>query len=377
MILILYLFFLFLIIVLFHKGGSYKALRILDLCLAAFLYVNFVVLATYNNDWDGYESDYNTFRELSDIGWNTAVAISRNIGLSYVQYYMIVQSFIGLCFLYAVYYFYGKEYTLVIVFILLFLMPNSSILIRNYFAFSVFLLSLIAYCKSNRIVAAVLGAVSFTIHSGIIMLFPLFFFKRIVAKYEQRLPKLIRYCLIISVALLLLQTLLFSILESVGLSLFSVYKDDISTIQSAAFMLLLYFGVFTYAIVLSRWILRMYNNLNKKYLIMTSASMYSLLFIGLSRIQIIYFRLYEPLLLISFISILEFQYNCYRSSRLPKVNSFPFNFINNITLILIVVFMAFHKYYLLGLFTGGSEWLSHYTDIILSNEHNILFYTFK
>lgn len=378
MILVIYLILLVLFIILFHKNGSNRIVRLLDICLAAFLYVNIVVLATYNNDWEGYELQYNTLDNFTDLGWSWVMVFAQGFGLTYVQFYMIVQALIGFCFLYTVKYFYGRDYTLVMLFVLFFLMPNSSILIRNYFAFAFFLLSLISYCKSKKSIAIFWGVISLTIHLGIIMIFPIFFFKRLVLKYQSDISILIRKCLLFTVVLYLMQTLLFSILGSVGLGVFVTYQSEVSSIQSAAFMLLLYFVVFLYAIQLSKWMLKVNEHLSTKNLMLISANLYTLVFIGLSRIQILYFRLYEPLMLLSFISILTFQYKYYRvynkqNKQVVEKDAFLSRFAKSSTIFIMIVFMVLHKYYILGLFTGSSEWLRYYRDIILSNEHSILF----
>lgn len=351
-----------------------------DFCMAAFLFTNIVVLATFNNDWEGYEREYDTLKEVSDYGWYTAVLISRSYGLSYTQFYMIIQSFIGLSILLTTKFFYGKEYTLVMLFVLCLLMPNLSILIRYYLAFSLFLLCLICYCKNRRIIAVIIGVISFTVHSGIVLIYLVFLFKIIVSKYECRIQKLIKLCLIFSVLLFVLQTFLFNILDSLGLSVFSIYKDVVSSAQSAIFMLVMYYLVFMYAIILSKWMLNTQKDLSIQHMMLITANLYTLPFISLSKIQIIFFRLYEPLLLLSFISILQFQYNFfnkYKKGKGKNTDSFPLGIISNASIFIVFFLVVSLKYYIMGLFTGGSEWLYYYRDIILSNENSILFYVFK
>lgn len=327
-----------------------------------FILYDILALSTYNNDWDAYEQMYLGVFDSSDFFFQYLISFANNIGLTYSQFYTVVQLFIYICCILFYLKFVKRGMILLLGVLLIVASPNLPILIRYYLAFSIFLLSNITRINGNKTLTCFLLLIAFFTHSAILICFPLFFGVWYLEKKRQERI----YCKLLALALLIgvIKFFIFDFLTSVGLNVFSSYTDDVASVSSTIFMDCLYFSWFCSCYYIHSKVKKTCSlwYQDKQYMFLYSSVLYPILFVFISNIMIVQFRLYEPFVIISLV------YMLYAKNKYLNQN------IKVIGLIVCLLFLSFFmKYILLGLMTGGiSEWFVHYSEIILSNDRSII-----
>lgn len=338
-----------------------------------FSYIVFDILAltTHNNDWDVFLHRYETGYASTDYLFDTMNIFFNECKIDFKTFFRICQFITYFLHFYTFYRFCNDKFILFTLLLLTLIAPHINILMQYYLGFSVLLLSGVAYVNNHTRISIALIVISIGIHTGLLIFMPMFYIfhqmrKRGVASY-----KMLRRLLLFSLVLFVSYNFLFFVAERLGLGVFVYYKDWAkSSISAAIFMGLIYYPWFIYSLYIhdknEKKMGRYFWKSDKLYTLLLAFNYLPFLFLFLSNVMIIQFRVLEPLLILSFMFIIYSKkyYNLGKSSILPIFS--------------LIISGVLLKYFFLGYIKGGiSEWVEHYTEIVVFNYDSIILNLFR
>lgn len=338
-----------------------KVLKYVNSSLCIFLLYLVLGSATFNNDWIAYEELYDGLKPTYDLLYYFSYKIFNFFNFSYESFYTINQLGIYLLFIFFVNKFTPKYIFIVVLSLLVLAAPNLSILLRYYTAFSFFLVS-VYYLKmtNNKFAGYFFLILSITSHFGAIVLFLFLYAYRYL-----KINKGFRYVFTIALLLWLSKSIVFIVLNFLGIGSFSLYIEDESSFRGGVFASLPYLPWMLFIYARHSYLLRrnLHIKEDRQYLFLYKLSLFPFIFIVLALfLQIILHRYLEPFI------IVWCTFLCY-SIRFSKKRVAKCVLVVSIMLTLAISFYG--KYFLPLKLLGDSEWLIHYLEILNSNKFNI------
>lgn len=338
-----------------------------------FSYIVFDILAltTHNNDWDVFLHRYETGYASTDYLFDTMNIFFNKCKIEFMTFFRICQFVTYYLIFYTFYRFCNDKFILFTLLLLTLIAPHINILMQYYLGFSVLLLSSVAYVNNNTRTSIALIIISIGIHTGLLIFMPMFYIlykmrKRIVTS-NKMLGRLLLFSLIFFISF----NFLFFVAERLGLGVFVYYKDwEKSSISAAIFMGLIYYPWFIYSLYIhyknEKKIGKGFWKSDKVYKLLLASNYLPFLYLFLSNVMIIQFRVLEPLLILAFMFIIY-------SKKYYKLGKSTV-----LSLCSLMISGVLLKYFFLGYIKGGiSEWVEHYTEIVVFNYDSIILNLFR
>ena len=338
-----------------------------------FSYIVFDILAltSHNNDWDVFLHRYETEYVSTDYLFDAINVFFHKYKIEFETFFRICQFVTYYLIFYTFYRFCNEKFILFTLLLLTLIAPHINILMQYYLGFSVLLLSGVAYINNMTRTSIALLVSSIGIHTGLLIFMPMFYILYQMRKRVITSNKLLGHLLLFSLIFFISFNFLFFVAERLGLGVFVYYKDwEKSSIIAAIFMGLIYYPWFIYSLYIhyknEKKMGKCFWKCDKAYRLLLASNYLPFLFIFLSNFMIIQFRVLEPLLILSFIFIIYSKkyYNLGKSTVLSLCS--------------LIIFGGLLKYFFLGYIKGGiSEWVEHYTEIVVFNYDSIILNLFR
>lgn len=333
-------------------------------------FILFIILgkATFNNDWIAYKELFEGIKPTYDLIYSTLFKIFRLNGFEFKDFYFFNQIIIFLSLLYFISKFRSESSLLICLSFLIAAGPNVSILLRYITAFIFFILSTYElYVHNNKRRALILFLISCLTHYSMICMIIFFPFYKLLS--TKNVSKIL---IISSLLLFSLQNIVYSLMLYSGIGSFEIYiKDSKSSLAGGLLASISYFPWFFIIFLRHKQLLKSSNTIilnDNNYLFLYRLSIFPVIFIlPALQMQIISYRFIEPFIFV------WATYLCYSMNFSSQYVKLKFTMI----LIALIMLTAFLKYILPFLVLGYSEWIIHYTQILLSNEYRLFDFLIK